>query len=192
MSTRIPGERTNLLGTGDTFQVLNEQLKQRVLQIRRADNDAKRPYDQAAVPALHLNVVPSLSWKVHEGAFPWVPRLVDQTPDQTIAAETLAADLPANATSICQAYLKVPEEGIIRFHLKCQGKAVVKLHQATLIDADYGYEGDTRETSIKLAAGLHPITLWVAAGDHAPELSFEWTMNGKRTAIPASALFQLP
>jgi hypothetical protein len=104
----------------------------------------------------------------------------------------VSASLPAKATSICQAYLKVPAEGIVHFHGECKGKAVVKLHQAALIDADFGYEGEVRETAIKLAAGLHPITLWVTAGDRAPELSLEWTVNGRREPIPASALFQEP
>ena len=189
-----PGERTNLLGTGESFEVLNEQLKQRVIQIRRSDESAQRPYDHAAVPPVQdRKVVSGLTWKIHEGSFPWVPRLADnRKPNQTISSQTVSASLPAKATSICQAYLKVPAEGIVHFHGECKGKAVVKLHQAALIDADFGYEGEVRETAIKLAAGLHPITLWVTAGDKAPELSLEWTVNGRREPIPASALFQEP
>ena len=49
----------------------------------------------------------------------------------------------------------------------------------------------TRETTIPLKAGLHPITVKVTmpAEDLNPTLSVDWTIDGTRSPIPDTALF---
>ena len=86
----------------------------------------------------------------------------------------------------------MPTAGEYTFHLSTQGKAVIKLHDALLIDADYSYASkDERHTTLRLEAGLHPLTIWVTAGEARPKLSLEWAVDGTRSTIPETALFQL-
>src|SRR5699024_5625780 len=70
-----PGETTNLAGSGDQFQTLQQRMKDRVLRVRRPDTSAARPYDEAPVPSLDAveNLEPGLRYDVFEAAAPWVP-----------------------------------------------------------------------------------------------------------------------
>lgn len=185
-----PSERKNLLGTDEKFSQLNQRLKERVLRIRRPDLQAARPYDKLPVPAMETPVKPGISWKILEGSFPWVPRLDDSKAAKIQPASTLTSTLPARSTSICRAFLKVSKEGNYEFHLVTKAKAVVKVHDANLIDADFGYQGDGRSASIRLSAGLHPLTIWATTQGESAEFSLEWTLDGNQMAIPAEALYQ--
>ncbi len=189
-----PGERHNLAGTSAAFGTLNQQMKDRVLRLRRPDVTAERPYDGIAVPSIEVSgVEPGLRWEIHEGEFPWVPRLEnDAEPDGTLASASLAeVPLPAGAISVARGYLRVPAEGNYGFHLETAGKAVVRIHEAILIDADFGYEGERRSSEINLEEGLHPISITVAAGaDVEPDLVLEWTFRGETAAIPRTSLFR--
>ncbi len=188
-----PGERNNLAGTSASFTALNAKMKERVLQIRRTNRSAPRPYDNLPIPAVsETAIVPGLTWKIHEGEFPWVPNLTSEKADSTRSASKIGTELPIKATSVAHAYLKVPTAGEYTFHLSTQGKAVIKLHDALLIDADYSYASkDERHTTLRLEAGLHPLTIWVTAGEARPKLSLEWAVDGTRSTIPETALFQL-
>ncbi|MDA0811952.1 MAG: sulfatase-like hydrolase/transferase [Verrucomicrobia bacterium] len=187
-----PGERHNLAGTSSQFVSLNQRLKERVLQLRRVEMSAKRPYDGLAVPAGEIGtgeVVSGLQWNSVKGNSPWVPQVTGR--GDPFGSTTLTTKLPTGATSVCHGFLKVPSDGDYMFHLRTTGKAVVHLHQAILIDADYGYKGEERETTIPLKAGLHPITVKVTmpAEDLNPTLSVDWTIDGTRSPIPDTALF---
>ena len=189
-----PGERNNLAGTDGKFSELNQKMKDRVMQLRRANPSCKRPYDRLAVPAANVvegDLLPGLRWHAVKGDSPWVPRLSDQNPGEVIESTTLAAKLPAGSTSVCRGFLKVPKDGDYAFHLQTNGKAIVRIHQAILIDADFGYSGSERGTTISLKAGSHPITLTVSMAEDvtAPEFSFNWTVADLRSEIPAAALY---
>lgn len=187
-----PGERKNLADTTAQIKALNAKMKDRVLQIRRTNSSAPRPYDDLAMPALaDTSAAPGLTWKVYDGEFPWVPNLTNSKEDRTHTSTTIETELPAKATSTAHGFLKVPSEGNYTFHLEVAGKAVVRLHDAILIDADYGYpSGEERHSTVRLEGGLHPLTIWVTAGDAQPKLSLEWTVDGTRSTISETALFQ--
>jgi hypothetical protein len=144
------------------------------------------------MPALaDASAAPGLTWKVYDGEFPWVPNLTNSKEDRTHTSTTIETELPAKATSTAHGFLKVPSEGNYTFHLEVAGKAVVRLHDAILIDADYGYpSGEERHSTVRLEGGLHPLTIWVTAGDAQPKLSLEWTVDGTRSTISETALFQ--
>ncbi|MEZ5323928.1 MAG: sulfatase-like hydrolase/transferase [Verrucomicrobiales bacterium] len=190
-----PGERNNLAGTSPEFEQLNQKLKKRVLQLRRVDASAKRPYDGLSVPAVDVaesDLVPGLSWRSVKGNTQWVPKLAgDGGSGESLESATLATKLPVGATSVWHGFLKVPSDGEYTFHLRTTGKSVVKIHQAILIDADFGYGGEERSTSLPLKAGFHPVTVTVTipAEDLNPEMIMDWTANGMRSSIPATALF---
>ena len=170
-----PSERKNLADTNAQFKALNAKMKDRVFQIRRSNSSAQRPYDDLAMPSVaETALLPGLTWKIHDGEFPWVPNLFEKNEDRTHTSATIETKLPAKATSVTHGFLKVPTAGEYTFHLKTKGKAVVKLHEAILIDADHGYaSGEERQTGLRLEAGLHPLNFWVTAGEALSELHFE-------------------
>jgi hypothetical protein len=56
------------------MNAVQNSMKQRVLQVRRPQADAPRPYDNEFVPAVtKIKVQPGVKWKAFNGAFPWVP-----------------------------------------------------------------------------------------------------------------------
>ncbi len=124
---------------------LQQQMKDKVLQSRRPNNTAVRPYDQALVPAVQLkNITPGVLWKAYDGDFPWVPKVAALAPD-----ETGFSDLPEvnvrktdrNSAIYIEGYLRIPVDGEYNFALTADSRAVLHIHDAMLIDADYGYFG---------------------------------------------------
>lgn len=111
------------------------------------------------------------------------------TGERTMIRETLKADLPARAVSVGRGLVRVPEDGDYTFHLQTKGRAVVRLHQALLFDADHGYGGEALQTTLPLKAGDHPLTIHVLADDEKPALALKWERDGLLDSIPAENLF---
>ena len=67
------------------------------------------------------------------------------------------------------------------FALTTNGKAVARLHDALLIDADSQYKAGAKALSGKIAlrAGLHPLRINCLAPDNATGLSLEWQVPGE-------------
>ena len=60
-----------------------------------------------------------------------------------------------------EAYFKAPKDGSYTFSLQTKGKAYVRLHEAELLDADFGYSsGKEIFTTVKLKAGYHPVKIY--------------------------------
>ncbi len=79
-----------------------------------------------------------------------------------------------------EGYLKVAEEGEYTFYLTADKTAFLRIHDASVIDADFGYESGTeRSGKIRLKAGLHPFRLYyTASGEGKSDLQFKWGGNG--------------
>ena len=74
----------------------------------------------------------------------------------------------------------MPKRGVYHFALTTNGKAVVRLHDALLIDADSQYKAGAKALSGKIAlqAGLHPLRINCLVHDDSPGLSLEWQAPG--------------
>jgi len=191
-----PGERNNLAGKSG-MNDLQLQMKDKVLQSRRPNNTAVRPYDQALVPSVQVkNITPGVQWKAYDGDFPWVPKFPSLSPD-----ETGFSDLPEinvhkseqNSALYFEGYLRIPADGEYTFALKTDNRAVLHIHDAMLIDADYGYFGGSeKDESIKLKAGLHPFRISYLKGNKGKSiLNLEWSGPGiNKQAIPASVFMR--
>jgi hypothetical protein len=186
-------EATNL-ATNPAFAGLQQQMKDRVLQLRRPDASAPRPYDNELVPAVSPSpVTPGVEWKAYTQAFPWVPELtaLPSTSGGTTNLPTLAVRPRDNEIGLLfTGYVVAPADGDYTFFLSADTGALLRLHEATVIDADYGYVGGTEVSgTIKLKAGLHPFRLYYArraAG--TPALSFSWSGPGfAKQLVPAGA-----
>jgi uncharacterized sulfatase len=186
-----PGERRNLSPTSDEFRALNQRMKARVLQGRRVSLEAPRPYDGEAVPGVEAALRAGFDWETFAGEFPWVPREPGQGGQASVVSDGLEVSLPARALSIGKGYLRVPEEGELALRLSTRGRAVVRLHQAILFDADFGFDGGTKETRLPLRAGDHPLTVWVLGGEEETDFELQWSKGGDDwEAIPAEAIFR--
>jgi hypothetical protein len=210
------GVRYNITSPGDNFEIYNavtdpkeaidlgrraeyadlqRQFKETVLQVRRPDGEAKRPYDGEMVPAMREAArEPGLAWRTYAGPFPWVP-LFDgmQATGQGVSAQADLSGLARDKEIGClyRGFIEVPADGKYTFSVTADSSALLRIHEATVIDADFGHKaGEMVSASILMKAGRHPIRLYYAhRGSTTPALRLEWAGPGvEKQAVPASAL----
>lgn len=189
-----PEETNNLAGmlTG-----LEQQFKQTVLRIRRPNSSASRPYDSEPVPSITTSAITSgVNWAAYANSSAWVPKLDVLTPE-TSGTDALpnVADLPRkdNVAMLCSGYIKIPTDGAYTFYVNADSGALLRIHDATVIDADYGYASGTEATgSINLKAGIHPYRLYYARQTGGtPLLALGWSSTSiVKQAVPATAFFR--
>jgi len=180
-----PQERTNLADSSDRFRELQETMKDRVLQLRRPDASAPRPYDDVAVPSVTLaaasQVTPGLHWRTRSGAFAYVPNLSEQTPSEIGTVDGIAIDqieVAGGGAIELSGWIEVPSDGQYRFALSTSRGAVLRLHAATVIDADAGYAALTQATgTIRLRKGHHPIRLTCLKSSGEDSLQLRWALE---------------
>jgi hypothetical protein len=191
-----PKEATNL---APRMPALEQHLNDLGLQIRRPDNGAPRPYDQSLIPASPVTaVVPGVDWKSFEGAYPWVPDL--ETLSAAASGTAAAPDLQKRTRDhdmgmLFTGFLEIPQAGSYTFYLAADTGALLRIHDATVIDADYDYRpGTERSGNLQLQAGLHPFRLYYARRDLGkPRLKFSWSGPGLAKAqVPAGVFRRLP
>lgn len=181
------------------------QMKDHVLRLRRPNASARRPYDEQAIPSIEVaESEPGVRWAAGPGEFAWVPWLDAAEMPLGGSAEhldgvnaALAAQRPEEDGTVAvlvDAWLEVPEQGRYSFALQTQGRAVLRLHQATLIDADAPYQsGEVVQASVELAQGKHPLQLWRLVEDDQTAFQLDWSgPGGAAGAIPATAWSRSP
>lgn len=183
-----PKETTNL-AVRPAYQNIQEKMKDKVLQVRRPDAEAPRPYDKEAIPA-DKNIKatsPGLLWSFYKGKFPWVIKPAGLTPDKKGISDNLKTTFNSGLI-LFTGYIKIPADGQYTFALAVNGKAFMRLHEASLIDADYGYSsGESRKQTVNLKAGLHAISLYYLPRQTKPEIKFLCTdANGKTLSVKNS------
>jgi arylsulfatase A-like enzyme len=185
-----PGQRRNLARSmGD----LQKRFKDRVLQIRRPNSTAPRTYmDSLAIPAVAPSsaTVPGLEMQVIPNAVPWpVASLTAKQESRSMVGAPHSAE-PAIGTAyglIFSGWLKVPNEGSYAFSLPDGCRAILKLHEATVLDTDRGDGSNT----VKLAAGFHPLFFSAAMKENSPAPELRWAAEGKEAApVPAEAFWR--
>lgn len=188
-------QTTNLAGNSDMAD-LQRQMKERVLQVRMPDTTAARPYDNELVPASDVsNVKNGLKWRAYKNEAPWLPQVSALT---AVANGTAKLPTPEQIASnggnvhLFEGYIKIPENGAYTFYLNATNKAFVRIHEASVIDADYGYTAGTiREGSINLTVGYHPISVYYQNNpDKKNTIDLQWKGPSMAKAkIPESAFF---
>lgn len=191
-----PKQTTNLAGQ-PAYAALQQQMKDTVLRARRPDSAASRPYDSELVPAVNPSpVTQGVAWRACLQTTPWVPELTWLTPVATgHTNRPLLAVRPRDEDVglLFAGYLQVPGGGDYTFHLAADTGAVLRLHEATVIDADFGYLGGSEvSATIRLQAGKHPFRLYYARGTAgSPALNLQWSGPGiVKQAIPDSAFYR--
>ena len=135
-----------------------------------------------------------VAWSVYAGAFPWVPDFSALTPAAYGTAPRLDVNVGAAAKDcglFFTGYLTVPADGDYTFTLTTDTAALLRLHDATVIDADFGHQrGTEKAAKIRLQAGSHPFRLaYVHSGNVAPLLRLEWSGPGFARQPIADAAF---
>jgi arylsulfatase A-like enzyme len=193
-NTLTDPQQTNNLAL--SLPAVQQQMKDRVLQVRRPATHLT-PYDTELIPPVTLAIAAQgLTYRAYEGVYPWVPDFTPLTPVAQGTTSGLSLGIrtrDANIGLLYTGYLNVPADGTYTFYLAADSKAFLRLHDASVIDADYGYSGGGERTgSIKLKAGLHPFRLAYARGDGGvPSLALKWNGPGlAKQVIPDSAFVE--
>jgi hypothetical protein len=178
-------KEANNLAANPQFAGLQQRMKDRVLQLRRPDADAPRPYDNALVPADSVsNAVAGVHWSAYEGDFPWVPELtalpaISKGSDH---APSLAI-LPRQneAAALFTGYIEAPVDGDYTFYLSTDAGALLRIHNATVLNADHGYRAGAKLSgSIQLKKGMHSFRLYYnrQTSSSPPRLNVSWSGPG--------------
>jgi len=193
--TKDPQELNNLAGKPE-FAVMQQEMKARILQVRMPDPTASRPYDTILVPAVKKeNLSAGISWKIYKGDFPWLAQETDLIPDKTGVKKTLSTDIMDNKENgmiLFTGYLNIPEDGTYTFFLSTGTKALLRVHDAAVIDAGYCYQpGTERSGTIHLAKGFHPFRLYVLkTGQKNPALQLSWSRPDRvKQPVPSGLFF---
>lgn len=159
-----PKETTNLASIPSCNE-LQVQMKAKSLQARKADLEAPRPYDRAEIPAVEIldKTYPGLSWKFFKGNFPYVVSETGLTEVSNGISKHLGEEVPKArpGMTLYEGFIKVQSDGEYSFSLQASGKAYMRIHEAELIDADFGYQSVSQETErVYLKAGYHPVKIY--------------------------------
>ena len=179
-------ELINLAGSSEYFNDLQQQMKEQVLRVRRPNASAARPYDSIPVPALASlqNPSPGLQYQTFTAETPWTPNTTSlkTEPVNLGTSDSFDFSVGNQEENILEfsGLLEVPQTGKYTFSLQTNGGAVLRIHEASLIDAGKLYTPGAEATSeIVLEKGLHPIQLTYAKSqDGTPALELKWSGPG--------------
>jgi arylsulfatase A-like enzyme len=175
-------QETNNLANKKGQNLLQSKMKERVLQVRRPDTSAPRPYDKELIsPATVIGARPGFHWQSYHASFPWI---ADVTARSTIAkgiAQQPVSKLAADGDLILlTGFIQVPADGEYTFSLSSNAGSFLRIHDAIVIDEDYGYKSsEERLASMRLKAGLHPFKLYCRVKKSSAHLlDFTWQGPG--------------
>ena len=185
-----PHEDTNIAVIATNAPLL-ATLSNYVAQARMVNSSAPRPYDAQLMPAVtNVFVNPGLAYAVYSGSWPWVPDLDALTPAAAGTATGLdlsVASLPSNYGISYEGYLTIPADGSYTFYVTDDAGAQMWIHDAHVLDDDFGRTGAQVFNSILLKAGLHPFRLYYRHATGTPSLQLQYSGPGlTQQTIPAS------
>lgn len=176
----VDPQETNNLASNPSFVSLQQFLKDRVLQIRRPDLSAARPYDSAFVPASTNTSFTNgvVEFATYEGNWPWVPEFSALTPVSTgmVAGLDLAIRSREEHFGIAfRGYLTIPADNDYTFYITSDHGAHFRIHETTVIDDDFNHTGAEVSGTIRLKAGRHPFRLYYRHGSGARILDLKYS-----------------
>jgi arylsulfatase A-like enzyme len=174
-------ERIKLNGQNQTLQ---QQMKDAVLQLRRPDADAIRPYDKEFVPADHVReTIPGVVWQFFKGPFPWIPEmrgLRSNSSGMFVRPKVSVSPVTNNFGLLFTGLIEAPTDGDYNFSMTTDTGALLRIHEATVIDEDFNYKPNTEKSgTIRLKAGKHAFRLYYIRRDQGqPALQLSWSGPG--------------
>ena len=149
------------------------------------------PYDDVAIPGYEklAGIVPGeIKQRNFHGDFLHVPNVETLEPArETITRVAPKASPIGLATSSeksgaieLEFVIPIGERGEYTVHFSCPTKGFVRIHDAGVLDADFGYEANTnRAATLNLGKGLHPVRVTVLT-DESGDCSFEFGFAKKQ------------
>lgn len=174
-----PKETTNLAAKPE-FEKMQMQMKASVLQTRHANAEAPRPYDDALIPATKISgkLLSGFKQEFFAGDFPWVVSEKGLKAQSSKISTSIndKAETAKTGMILYKGYIKVPADGKYSFSLKASGKAYMRLHNASLFDADYGYQSNKELIQeVNLKEGYHPVSIYVLKQSKTNEtITIKW------------------
>lgn len=188
-----PYESTNRAGDNG---VLAAALRNEMIRMRAPHPTWPSVLDGVNAPALTDVTAgsPGLTATIHEGATPWVAAPGALSAGNTTSSSGFAPDLHGGttaATVVFRGLIEVPAAGQWTFAVRSDSGAVLRIHDAIVVEDDFARTGAMVEGTKRLAAGLHPVTLIHRRPQGvAPVLEVEWQGPGTaREAVPTTRLF---
>jgi hypothetical protein len=191
-----PKQAHNLAGETQ-YAELQKRFKETAMQSRRPDPGAKRPYDKELVPSVtSASGEAGVTWKRYDGAFPWTPQFDAMQATSSGRGERPSVEgLEAGKDfgMFFTGFIDAPADGSYTLSITSDGGTLLRLHEATVVDGDFGHRaGQEVSSSILLKKGKHPFRLYYThrAGP-AALLKLEWAGPGvEKQAIPTGAFSQ--
>ena len=136
-----PHEDTNIAAIATNAPLL-AVLSNYVAQARMVNASAPRPYDSELMPAVtNVSVNAGLAYSVYSGSWPWMP---DLDALSSVAAGTATgldlsvASPPANYGISFEGYITIPADGAYTFYVTDDTGAEMWIHDAHVLDDDFG------------------------------------------------------
>ena len=170
-----PQELNNLADRPE-FSALQMKMKARVLQVRRPEVTAERPYDDALVPAVE-DVHPMIAgWQrsLYQGDWPWIPDF--STIEAQVVSSVDSLNLSGGSGSGGAAFagwVNIPADGAYDFEFSSTGPAMVFVHDSRVISTEKSR--GTQSAEVQLAAGWHPVRIYYSEISGRSSLSFSIT-----------------
>jgi arylsulfatase A-like enzyme len=176
-----PKQQNNL---AKSEPLLQELMKNKVLQMRKVDSSSIRPYDNEYIPATKAKETKKgLLQKLFLVNESWIPQTNTLTPLLVNTVDKPKGDMKEGNLAVFEGYINVPADDNYTFYLTANHKAFLRIHEVSVIDADYMYTpNQEKQEVLKLKKGLHPIKLYYLNPKSAktkPKLSLKWSYKGK-------------
>jgi len=181
-----PGQTADLAASQPDLQ---RRMLNAALRLRRPDGGAPRPYDAAPVPALApAQTRPGVAWHSFAKESPWLARLDDLQPSAAGEADTIGAVPTRDAEALLvSGFLEISTGGEYLFTLPAGVSALLRIHEATVIDAAFAPSQAEAVGAIRLAPGRHPFRLYWQGLPTPPRLEIAGA-SLPRQPIPAAML----
>lgn len=174
-------QETKDLSSLPEMKPIQQKMKAKVLQSRRPDESAPRPYDNALIPAVNVtNPIQGVKWSAYKGEFPWVPEISMLKLSESGYSDKPVSNISSkkeNQLIYYTGYIQIPKDGAYNFSLTTSSGAVLRIHDCLVIDEDFGYQSGTKRSGLMmLKAGMHPFRLYYTKkADQKAILDFEWS-----------------
>ena len=164
---------------------MQEKMQDAVLRMRRPEASAERPYDDQLMPSLEVESEPGIVARSYTTTAPYLARLDDLKADSEEIAEGIKT--ASGDWILFSGYVEIPGEGSYTFHLPARATALLRVHEATVIDSGFAPAEKEISSAVLLAKGKHPIRFYWKKSDIAPSLEIS-SEKSERQPIPEGML----
>ncbi len=168
---------------------LQQKMHDAVLRMRRPDKSAPRPYDSELIPALPAaKSQPGVQWRAYGKVTPWLAKLDDVVPVASGTAAQIEAPAAKDSVELLfSGFFEIPSDGEYTFTVPADATALLRIHDAAVIDAGFAPTHSEVAGAVRLQAGRHPFRLYWQVSGPAPRLEIAGP-SLKRQPLPAAML----